>query len=441
MISNVRLRVRRSPYDREILRLALPALGALAAEPLYVLVDTAIVGHLGRPQIAALGLAGTLLAGTFTIFNFLTYGTTAVVARASGAGHDRAAAGVAAQALWAALAIGVALVVLAEVLGSPVLQALGGHGRSGHFALVYLRIAALGLPSALIALAGQGYLRGVADLRRPLWIVIAGNAANVVLEVLFVYGFRWGIAGAAAGTAVAQTGMGLAFVRELLRPPAETRRPRLAQMRPLVRVGRQIFVRTTALYASFLVAASVLARMGDAEIGAHQIAFQLFVFLALVLDAVAIAAQVIVGRMLGAGDDEGAHEAGRRMIFWSVVVGLVFAVVLLPLGHVLPRAFTGDPAVLDRAREIWPIFALMQPLGGAVFALDGILIGASDTAFLMWSMLAASLLVYVPIALVALAADWGIVGVWSGLAALIVARLTLLGARFLGRRWAVVGWA
>jgi putative MATE family efflux protein len=433
--------MRRSPYDREILRLALPALGALAAEPLYVLVDTAIVGHLGRPQIAALGLAGTLLAGTFTIFNFLTYGTTAVVARASGAGHDRAAAALAAQALWLALAIGVALVVLAESLGGPVLHALGGHGRSGHFALVYLRIAALGLPSALIALAGQGYLRGVSDLRRPLWIVIAGNALNVVLEVLFVYGFHWGIAGAAAGTAVAQTAMGLAFVRELLHPTADTRRPRLAQIRPLARVGRHIFVRTTALYASFLVAASVLARMGDAELGAHQIAFQLFVFLALLLDAVAIAAQVIVGRMLGAGDDRGAHEAARRMIFWSVALGLVFAVVLLPLGHVVPRAFTDDPAVLDRAHEIWPLFAVMQPLGGAVFALDGILIGASDTSYLMWSMLAVSVLVYIPIALVALAAGWGIVGVWSGLVALILARLTLLGARFVGRRWAVVGWA
>ena len=433
--------MRRSPYDREILRLALPALGALAAEPLYVLVDTAIVGHLGRPQIAALGLAGALLAGTFTIFNFLTYGTTAVVARASGAGHDRSAAGLAAQALWLALTIGLSLVILAETIGPQVLRALGAHGESGDLALVYLRIAAIGLPSALIALAGQGYLRGVSELRRPLWIVIAGNAVNVVLEVLFVYGFHWGIAGAAAGTAVAQTGMGLAFVRELLRPAADTRRPRLARIRPLMRVGRHIFVRTTALTGSFVVAAAVLARMGDAEIGAHQIAFQLFVFLALVLDAVAIAAQVIVGRMLGAGDDEGAQEAARRMIFWSTLLGLVLAIVLLPLGDVVPRAFTDDPAVLDRAREIWPLFALMQPLGGAVFALDGILIGASDTSFLMWSMLAASVLVYIPIALIALAAGWGIIGVWCGLVALIVARLTLLGARFVGRRWAVVGWA
>jgi putative MATE family efflux protein len=306
---------------------------------------------------------------------------------------------------------------------------------------VYFRIAAIGLPAALIALAGQGYMRGVSNLRRPLEIVVVANVANLVLEVLFVYVFHWGIAGSAAGTAIAQAGMGVAFVVELLRPHAESRRPRLTEMRPMMRVGRQIFVRTTALYASFLVAASVLARIGDAQLGAHQIAFQLYVFLALVLDAVAIAGQVIVGRMLGAGDAQGAHEAATRMIWWSVGVGAFFAVVLLPLEDWIPRAFTADPAVIHQAKLIWPLFALMQPLAGAVFALDGILIGASDTAYLMWSMLAASVLVYVPIAVLSLELGWGIVGVWWGLVALIAARLALLGYRFVGRRWAVVGWA
>jgi Na+-driven multidrug efflux pump len=209
-------------------------------------------------------------------------------------------------------------------------------------------------------------------------------------------------------------------------------------MRPLVRVGRQIFVRTTALYASFLVAAAVLARMGDAELGAHQIAFQLFVFLALVLDAVAIAGQVLVGRTLGAGDARGAFHAAVRMIGWSVLVGLGFATVLAPLADVLPRAFTGDPAVLAQAAKLWPFFVAMQPPAGAVFALDGILIGASDTQYLMWSMLGASAL-YAAIAALALALGWGIVGVWVGLDVLIGARLLLLAVRFRGRRWAVVG--
>jgi putative MATE family efflux protein len=429
----------RSPHDREIVRLALPALGALAAEPLYILADTAIVGHLGRPQIAALGLAGTVLAGAFTIFNFLTYGTTAVVARASGAGQKEQAARLAAQALWVSLGIGIVLLVGCQIVAEPLLAGLGGHGRSGHFALVYFRIAAFGLPAALVALAGQGYLRGVSNLRRPLEIVVAANVANLVLEVVFVYVFHWGIAGSAAGTAIAQVGMGVAFVVELLRPHAPSRRPSWREMRPMVRVGRQIFVRTAALYASFLVAASVLARMGDAQIGAHQIAYQVFLFIALVLDAVAIAGQVIVGRMLGAGDAEGSYAAALRMIGWSVVIGLAFAAVLAPLSYALPRAFTGDPRVLHQAALLWPFLVAMQPLGGAVFALDGILIGAGDTRFLMWSMLAASGL-FVTLAALALALGWGIVGVWAALDVLIVARLALLGPRFARRRWAVVGW-
>jgi putative MATE family efflux protein len=429
----------RSPHDREIFRLAVPALGALAAEPLYLLADTAIVGHLGRPQIAALGLAGVVLSGAFTIFNFLTYGTTAVVARASGAGQHERAARLAAQALWVSLGIGVALVLVCEAVGAPLLRGLGGHGRSGDLALTYFRIAALGLPAALVALAGQGYLRGVSNLRRPLAIVVVANAANLVLEVLFVYGFHWGIAGSAAGTAIAQAGMGIAFAVELLRPHARSKRPSLREMQPMLRVGRQIFVRTTALYASFLAAASVCARMGDPQLGAHQIASQLFFFLALVLDSVAIAGQVIVGRLLGSGDRDGAYASAVRMIAWSSIVGAVFALVLLPLGHVLPRAFTGDPAVLHEAAALWPYFALMQPLGGAVFALDGILIGASDTRYLMWSMLAASA-IFVPLAVLSLELGWGIVGIWVGLDVLIAARLALLGVRFLGRRWAVVGW-
>jgi putative MATE family efflux protein len=429
----------RSPHDREIFRLAVPALGALAAEPLYILADTAIVGHLGRPQIAALGLAGVVLSGAFTIFNFLTYGTTAVVARASGAGEHERAARLAAQALWAALGFGTALVVAAEAAGEPLLRALGGHGRSGSLALTYFRIAAVGLPAALIALAGQGYLRGVSNLRRPLVIVVAANVANLVLELVFVYGFHWGITGSAAGTAIAQAGMGIAFAIELLRPHAVSKRPSAREMRPMLRVGRQIFVRTTALYASFLAAASVCARMGDAQLGAHQIASQLFFFLALVLDSVAIAGQVLVGRALGSGDADGAYASAVRMIVWSVVVGAVFALVLVPLAGPLPHAFSGDGSVLHETRALWPYFVLMQPVGAAVFALDGILIGASDTQYLMWSMLAASA-VFITLAVLSLERSWGIVGVWIALDVLIVTRLALLSARFAGRRWLVIGW-
>jgi putative MATE family efflux protein len=429
----------RSPYDREILGLALPALGALAAEPLYLLTDTAMVGHLGTEELAALAIAATLLAGAFTLFNFLTYGTTAQVARLSGADRHAEAGRLAAQALWLASGLGVLLTITLASLAVPLVDLMGGAGRVGELAVTYLRIGSLGLPFALIALSGQGFLRGVSDLRTPLVIVVAANAANVGLNVLFIYGFGWGLAGSAWATVVAQLGMGAAFVAVLLRHPADSRRPSLAAMRPLAGIGGQIFVRTTALYASFAVASAVLARVGADSLGAHQIAFQLFVFLALILDAIAIAGQVIVGRSLGAGDAHEARLAARRMIEWAVAAGALFGTVMLVLIDVLPHAFTDDPAVVERAQEIWVLFALMQPANGAVFALDGILIGAGDTRFLMWGMLFSALAVFVPITLASLAFDWGIVGVWAGLIGLILARLATCGWRFASGRWVVTG--
>lgn len=425
-------------YDREIFGLALPALGALAAEPTYILVDTAIVGHLGTPQLAALAIAGTLLSTGITLFNFLTYGTTARVARLHGAGETVAAGRLGAQALWLALGLGGALFLLMVLLAGPAVALMGGAGETGDMAVSYLRISALGLPFAMIALAGQGFLRGVGNLRSPLVILVAANALNVVLELLFVYGFGWGLAGSAWGTVIAQSFMGAAFVYELLRAPADSRRPRWSVMRPLLKVGGDIAVRTGALLASFVLASAVVARMGEASLGAHQVAFGMFIFLALVLDAIAIAGQILVGRFLGAGDADAAYEAARRMIFWSVVVGFLFAAALLAGTGAIPHAFTDDPAVIEQAHALWPLFALMQPIGAAVFALDGILIGASDTRFLKWSMVAA-LAVFVPLAFGVLIFGLGVIGVWVALNVLMVVRLVTCGTRFLGRRWAVVG--
>src|SRR3954467_1056042 len=299
-----------------------------------------------------------------------------------------------------------------------------------------MRIAALGAPFFMLTAAGQGYLRGISDLRTPLVILVAAHTVNALLEVLFVYGFDWGLAGSAWGTVIAQLGMALAFVAVQRRAGFE--RPHPEKMRPLARIGGEIAVRTTALTGSFLVPPAVLARTGAAALGAHQVAFQLWVFLALILDAVAIAGQVMVGRMLGGGDAAGARAAATRMIGWAGGAGTGFGVALLALGDVLPRAFTDDPAVIAKADEIWPVFAAMMPANGAVFALDGILIGAGDTRFLMWGMLAAAA-VYVPVALLALHQGWGILGVWAGLAGLIVVRLLTCGGRFLSHRWALTG--
>jgi putative MATE family efflux protein len=430
----------RSPYDRQILRFAIPALGALAAEPLYVLVDTAVVGHLGRSQLAALGVAATVLS-VLAMFNFLQYGTTAQVARAMGAGQELTAARLGAQALWLSLAFGCALAVTVAVLAGPIVDLIGAEGATATYAVVYLRIAALGIPSAFVAIGGQGFLRGVFDLRTPLVIVIAGNVANVVLEVTLVYGFDLGIKGSAWGTVVAQTGMGIAMAVAILRRVGRANaglRPVLA--RRLLSLGKFIFIRTASLIASFVLAGAVVARLGDAPLAAYQIGFQLWIFLALVLDAIAIAGQIIVGQELGATRPAEAFAASVRMIWLAVATGAGFALVLLALGSVIPRAFTSDPAVLAQCALLWPIFALMQPLNGAVFALDGILIGASDGRYLALSM-AMAFVACAGALIVASRAGSGVRGVWVALAVLIVTRLVLMGARFLRRRWLVTGFA
>jgi putative MATE family efflux protein len=255
-----------------------------------------------------------------------------------------------------------------------------------------------------------------------------------------VYGLDWGIEGSAWGTAIAQSCMGAGFVWLIVRRVGVAdMAPVAALARRLVVVGKFIFVRTTALISAFVLAGAVVARFGDAELGAYQISFQLFIFLALVLDAVAIAGQIIVGRELGAGRPERAYEASVRMIALSVVVGALFAVALLVLSDPLARVFTGDRAVLAECAALWPIFALMQPFNGAVFALDGILIGASDGPYIAGSMVAAFAACTVALGLAA-EADWGVRGVWAALAVLIFVRLATMAARFQRRRWLVTGW-
>ena len=430
----------RSAYDREILRLAVPALGALAAEPLYILVDTAIVGHLGRSQLAALGAAATALS-VLAMFNFLQYGTTAQVARATGAGEDRTARRLGAQALWLSLAIGLALAIAVAALAEPIVDLVGVEAQTADYAVTYLRIVAIGIPSFFLALGGQGYLRGISELTSPLVVIVLANLLNVVLEVLFVYGFDWGIEGSAWGTAIAQTCMGIAFIWLVARRVGgEDLAPVVALARRLLSVGKFLFARTAALISAFLLAGAVVARFGDAELGAYQISFQLWIFLALVLDAIAIAGQIIVGRELGASRPERAYDASVRMIALAVAVGGLFAIALLALSDVLPRLFTSDPEVLAQCALLWPIFALMQPLNGAVFALDGILIGASDGPYIAASMVGA----FGACAAVLAAAwtgDWGVRGVWAALGVLILVRLGTLGARFVRRRWLVTGWA
>jgi putative MATE family efflux protein len=427
----------RSPHDREILRLAAPAFGALAAGPLYMLVDTAIVGHLGTRQLAALALAGAIVSAITQLSDFLSYTTTAQVARLRGAGREREAGGMAAQALWLSLGTGVAIAGVLAVLAGPLADGLNGSAADvAALTARYVALSAIGLPGMLVALAGEGFLRGVSDLSTPLRILVACNVANVALELVLVYGLGLGLDGSALGTVAAQLAMGALFARHMLRAPADDRRPSLARIRPLVRMGAHLTVRSAALLGAFLLGSALAARIGTASLGAHQIAFELYVFLALVLDAIAIAGQIIVARLLGSGDGLGAREAAQRMIGWAVVAGVVFGVVLLAGTDLIPRAFSSDPRVWAQAASAWPLFAAMQPVAAAVFALDGILIGAGDPRYLAGAMIV-SLGVFVPAALAA----GTLAGLWAALDLLMLARLATLAVRFARGRWMVLGAA
>ena len=432
---------------REIAAIALPALGALAAEPLYLLVDTAIVGHLGTVQLASLALAAAVLGAVVNLCNFLAYGTTARVARLAGAGMEDEAGSDGVQALWLAVAIGGLLLAASVALAGPVMSLLSGDESQQvkDAAARYMRISAIGLPCALIALAAQGYLRGVADLRTPLVVLIWSNALNVVLELLFVYGFDWGLDGSAAGTVLAQIVMAAALTVAVLRRAARSGQlelpPKARRMLSQFTIGLPIMIRTGSLLIAFLVAGAVLARVGPPSLAAHQIAFQLFILLALVLDALAIAAQVLVGRLLGASQGDEAMSTARSMCLLACGAGVVLGVLLMAGHDLIPRAFTSDPAVLDQAAELWPIFALMLPVGAVVFALDGILLGAGDLKYLAGAMVFSALGVFRPLALASLHFGWGVRGVWWGIFALMAARLLTLWPRLVGRRWMRLGAA
>lgn len=434
------LRLRLGSDDRRIAGLAVPALGALAAEPLYVLVDTAIVGHLGVDPLAALALAGAALSGAVSLCNFLAYGSTPKVGRLHAAGQTEAAGRLGCQAIMLAAALGLALAALTVLSADTVLEVLGAQGQISHLGMRYMRIAAIGLPFALIAIAGQGYLRGISRVRLPLILLLVGNLLNVALELLFVYGLHLGIAGSAWATVIAQALMAAGFlVATVLMTTRASWRIDSSALRDLASTGGEIFVRTGSLFAAFLLAGAILARTSTASLGAHQIAFQLWMFLALALDAFAIAAQILVSQHLGAGQTRRARELATRTIAWSILIGVVFAASMMALAGPLPRIFTDNPDVLRRAHAIWPIFALMQPANAAVFALDGILIGAGDTRYLMWAMLASSTLVFAPLVVGSLLLGWGIVGVWSAILAFLLARLLTCGLRYRGNRWAVTG--
>ncbi len=427
--------------DREITRLALPALGALIAEPLYVLADTAVVGHLGTAELGGLALAGQTLLTFHAVLIFLAYGTTAAVSRLLGANNQAEAAHQAVHSIWLAIIAGVVGAGVLYVLTDPILELLGGEGATLDNARTYLRVSLPGLPAMAISLACVGYLRGLQDTVRPL--IVAGITAvgNLVLELVLIYGFDQGIGASALSTVVAQwagAAMYLVWVGRAVRAHHVPLGLDLGALRKQMVVARNLFVRTAALTASFSVAIAAAARVGEPDLAAHQIAFQFWFLIALSLDAIAIAGQAMMGQFLGADDVEGARRIGDRMIQWGITTGALAGALLLLVRPWLPVIFSSDDAVVALTSFLLIHLALLSPLAGLTFTLDGILIGAGDLAFLAWAMLGAAAL-FIPLALLVPALGLGIGWVWGAIWVLMLARGGALWFRFRSDAWLVTG--
>ena len=434
-------RATRRRHDREIVALAVPAFGALVAEPLFVMADSAIVGHLGTAQLAGLGIASALLTTAVSVFVFLAYATTAAVARRVGAGDLRAAIRQGMDGIWLALLLGAAVIAVVLPTASGIVDLFGASQTATPYATTYLRISALGIPAMLVVLAATGVLRGLQNTRTPLYVAVAGFVANAALNVGLVYGADLGIAGSAWGTVVAQCGMAAVYLHVVVRGARRhgaSLRPDGAGIRACAQAGVPLLVRTLSLRAILLIATAVAARLGDADIAAHQIILSLWSLLAFALDAIAIAGQAIIGRCLGADDTHGARDACRRMMQWGIVTGIVLGTLVLVSRPFFLPLFTSDTAVHRAALPALVLVAVSQPVCGIVFVLDGVLMGAGDGPYLAWAMLL-TLAVFAPAAVLVPVLGGGLTALWAAMTLMMTVRMLTLWLRSRSGRWIVTG--
>ncbi len=419
----------------------MPAFGALVTEPLFLLADAAIVGRLGTVPLAGLGVASQALTTMVGLSIFLAYGTTAAVARQLGAGHRAAAIRQGIDGLWLAVAIGFAVLAVAWPLAPRIVLAFGAGSAVSQQAITYLRISLIGAPAMLAVLAGTGVLRGLQDTRTPLFVAVVANAVNIALNATLVLGLHWGIAGSAWGTAIAQTGSGIAYLVVVARGARRAGaglRPDLAGIRSAARAGLSLVLRTLALQAVLVILTALAARQSDAAIAASQVALRVWNLFVYALDAIAIAAQAITGRYLGAGDTARARAATRRAIGWGAGYGTIFSALLLALRPILPGLFGVTPAVRGLLLAVLLVVIIQQPLAGVVFVLDGVLIGAGDQDYLAVAGIVA-LAVFGAAAALAVTVGDGLVGLWLAYAAWMLARFVTLTLRAHGSRWLVTG--
>ena len=423
--------------DRRVVALAVPAVGALVADPLLGVVDTAVAGRVSTAALGALGLSVALLGAGTWVFNFLVYGTTSAVARAVGA-DDAVAAG--RRVVHAAVvATGIGLVVATLLLvGAPTLvRAADAVPELVPPAVDYLRVRAVGLPFLLLAMVGHGAFRGVGDTRTPLLVVLLANVVNATLNVVLVVYGGFGLAGIAWATVAAEVLAVVVFAVLLRRLDLDLTGhglPDRAALKELLVVSRDIVLRTGGLLLGLLLVASAAARVGVVTAAAHQVLYQVFLLSSFLLDALAVAGQAIVGGALGRGDTALALATARRLVRWGIGAGLAVAALLAALGGVVPGLLTQDPTVLAAAGAAWLVAALVQVPGGIAFVLDGVLMGAEDWAYLRtWTVLAA--VSAGAAALVVAAGGGGLVALWWCVVGLMVVRAGALLHRVARPRW------
>ncbi|WP_102193336.1 MATE family efflux transporter [Microbacterium aurantiacum] len=436
----------RASLNREILRLAVPALGALVAEPAFLIVDAALVGHLGTTPLAGLGIAGAVLQTIVGLMVFLAYSTTPAVARRFGAGKPGDAVSAGIDGMWLALGLGAVLAIVGAVSSPWLVSLFGASDAVAAEANAYLVVSMWGLPAMLIVFAATGLLRGMQDTVTPLWIAGLGFGANALLNVLFIYGFGWGIAGSAVGTVTAQWGMVAAYamvIRRLATKHSASLRASGGGIRNSARSGGWLFLRTVSLRVALLVTVGIATGIGTTELAGWQIVFTIFSAAAFALDALAIAAQALIGKELGAGDEQQVHRVLRRTVAWGAWFGVIVGALIAALSGVLGIVFTGDAEIAALIQPALLVLAVAQPVAGVVFVLDGVLMGANDARYLAIAG-ALNLVPFLPALwiIAATGVDGGAGLVWLSLAffgVYLLARLATLGWRVRSGRWVAAG--
>ncbi len=425
--------------DRRILAIAVPALGSLLVEPVYVLTDTAVVGRLGTVPLGGLALASTVLNTLVWVFNFLSYGTTVRVAVRRGRGDPAGAATDALQALWLAVGIGT-LVAVGIGLGASRLVALLGHDTAVVAqGVTYLRVSVVGVPFQFVTIACIGYLYGLPDTKRPFAVLAVATSANLALELVLVFGLDWGISGSAWGTVFAQILSATVFLAIVV-PSLRADGLRHLSVVPsvmwaVVKVGAHLVQRTAFLLATLAVATAAASRVGIAQLAGHQIAAQLFLFLAIGVDMFKVSGQSLVGHALGAGRPEEARDVVDHLYRWAWRVGVLLSLATLAVSPVLPRLFTSDPSAQHAGTIALLLLAAMQLPAALTFVLDGVLMGANDFRDLRWQTTIAFALVLPVFAAVMLRPSLGIATVWLGMLLWVSARAVKNHLRVRGEHW------